>query len=105
SWFGGELIYHNAVGVTTTQPSVAEQPTTAPVSWMDGPTRAEQMFPPLELHLIMAGFTTAMAVVAIGLSFRRINSGYNPADEPIVTLPPGDPARNDPTAVHMGRMF
>jgi hypothetical protein len=88
SWFGGEMIYRHAVAIdTTTQPAGSNQtPTTLPATWLDGPTKYELMFPPIELHIIFAGVCTAFAVVSIGLSFRRIHTAIDPMDEPIVTV-------------------
>lgn len=88
SWFGGEMVYHKAVAVDlTTQPTEsAETPTTMPIKWTDGPTKYEMWFPPIELHIIMAGVCTAFAVAAIGLSFRRLHTAVDPMDEPIVTV-------------------
>ena len=108
AWLGGESIYKNSVGVETTPPMPAI-PSTEPVSWTNSPTRVEQLFPPLELHTIMAGVTTAIALVAIGLSCRKITSVYDAPEElPMVT---GDPQmisrgpRTPPSSVLMGRTF
>jgi uncharacterized membrane protein len=108
SWFGGEMIYHKAVAIdTTTQPVGSnETPTTLPVTWTDGPTKYELMFPPIELHIIFAGLCTALAVVAIGLSFRRLHTAVDPMDEPIVTVSNQTMAPRTPAAaVELVRSF
>jgi uncharacterized membrane protein len=96
AWFAGEAIYQKGVAVEAvfplpaTQPADTAAPATQPASWKNTPTTLERMFPPLELHTIMAGVFTAIAVVAIGLSFRKINAIYHAPDElPMVT---GDPS-------------
>ena len=84
-------------------------PSTAPVSWKTTPTRIEQLFPPMEMHTLMAGVTTAMALVAIGLSFRKITSVYDAPEEMPVAA--GDPTglsrvpRTAPGTVTMVRTF
>lgn len=109
AWFGGESVYRKGVGVGTTQPtSDAAEASTMPVSWTTAPTRVELMFPPVELHIILAGIATAFAVVSIGLSFRRISATGELVDEPIVTADPiagRAPARTVPTSVEMVRTF
>jgi uncharacterized membrane protein len=111
AWFGGEAIYKNGVGVEAVFPTIApaSEPSTQPISWTNTPTRAERMFPPLELHAVMAGVFTAIALVAIGLSFRKIAAReLLPEHKPIVT---GDPAtafntpRPPPSSFEMVRTF
>jgi hypothetical protein len=112
AWFGGESVYKKGVAVEPVFPiavAKAEAPATQPVSWMTTPTRAEMMFPPIELHTTMAGITTAIALVAIGLSFRKITTlDALPEHVPIVT---GDPvaslqsSRTKATSVDIVRTF
>jgi uncharacterized membrane protein len=106
SWFGGEMVYHKAVAVDTTTQQPAETPTTLPASWTAGPTKIEQQFPPIELHIIMAGVFTALAVASIGLSFRRIHTAVDPMDEPIVTVGQQTQSQRTPAAaVDLVRSF
>jgi uncharacterized membrane protein len=109
AWFGGESIYRHGVAVEPVFPitkASTAQPTTEPLTWENSPTKAELMFPPLELHAVMAGVFTAIALVSIGLSFRKISTmDQRPHDELIL---PGDPAaatRTLATPVDMARTF
>jgi len=112
AWFGGESVYQNGVAVAVVFPiptTQAANPSTQPVTWLNTPTRIETQFPPLELHVIMAGVFTAVALVAIGLSFRRIN-GLQAFLEPppIVTGDPATAMQSQPTpatAFDVGRTF
>jgi uncharacterized membrane protein len=70
AWFGGEAIYKHGVGVGA-QPDPA------------APTRLEQLLPPVELHIVAAGVTVAIALAAIGLSFRKLALMSAPPVEPI----------------------
>jgi uncharacterized membrane protein len=112
SWFGGEMVYHKAVAVQTTQPTDSADatattvPTTMPAGWTEGPTQFEQQFPPIELHILFAGVCTALAVASIGLSFRRIHTAVDPMDEPIVTVSHETMAPRTPAAaVELVRSF
>jgi hypothetical protein len=112
SHHGGQAVYKNGVAVQAVFPTTAEssntEPTTAPVNWTNTPTRAEMMFPPLELHITLAGVAIAIAIASIGLSFRKINATRKLADEPIVTGHPSAPGMappTPPTSVEMVRTF
>ncbi len=70
AWFGGEAIYKHGVGVNL--PPESSQP-----------TKLEQLFPPVELHVVMAGVTVAIALAAIGLSFRKLTLTVGPSLEPV----------------------
>lgn len=145
AWFGGEAIYRHGVGVEGV-PSVERSATTAPAVAAEAakadkgddrlteraaeknearPTvppavaRAEQLFPPTELHVVFAGTATAVALLSLGLSARRITAAHELADDrrPIRPGPrlPGadlgyelsmDPnVRQPPSAVAMARSF
>jgi uncharacterized membrane protein len=109
AWFGGESVYKKGVAVEPVFPvavAKVEQPSTKPVNWMTTPTRAEQLFPPIEMHTIMAGVTTAIALVAIGLSFRKITAmDPLPSEMPIVTGDPATALRSSATSMDMARQF
>ena len=65
AWFSGEAIYQHGTGVEPAWPQTrADSP--------PPPTRVEGWFPPVELHLVAAGTTVAVALAAIGLSFRQL---------------------------------
>jgi uncharacterized membrane protein len=112
SYFGGESIYRHGVGVESDKGGA--KPLTQP-----GPDRPrfnwEQQFPPVELHVITAGTTVAIALAAIGLSFRKITAAFEMQDDrrPIrprdETMAPngggrGGP-RTPPSSVSMVRSF
>jgi uncharacterized membrane protein len=106
---GGQSVYKNGVAVEavfpTTQPDQAS--TTAPVDWTQAPTRLELLFPPLEMHVTLAGVAIAIALVSIGLSFRKIHATHELPEYPIVV---GDPASlrrasRAPSSVEMVRSF
>jgi uncharacterized membrane protein len=94
--------------ISLPDPAPAPAPASGPSSWINTPTRVEQLFPPLELHTIMAGIFTSIALVSVALSFRRLNQMDPSEDVPLVT---GDPAtavrgpRTPPSAFEMGRAF
>jgi uncharacterized membrane protein len=108
---GGQSVYKNGVAVEAVYPTTTESvraASTMPVNWTNTPTKVEDLFPPLELHVTMAGFALAIAIAAIGLSFRKITATRHVADEPMVTgdfsSPPRGP-RTPPTSVEMLRSF
>ncbi len=91
SWFGGESIYRKGVAVEAVSPLPVEdapRSTTMPASWTLAPTAVERMLPPLEMHMVMAGMAVSLAILSIGLSFRKITAGAEFADDPIITAGP-----------------
>ena len=102
SWHAGEAVYTHGVAVETeaaTRPSMADlvEPTTSPAG-----TTTERILqkvdyyaPPVQMHMIMAGFTVALAMASLALSFRAANShpprtdadniaeALGPRDEPV----------------------
>ena len=70
AWYSGEAIYKHGTGV-----EVVGQPTDT----LPPMTKAEQLFPPVELHTIGAGTMLAVALAAIGLSFRKLAVTTGPA--------------------------
>jgi uncharacterized membrane protein len=101
AWYGGEMIYRRGVGVEVVSPR--------PVTDDKPPTRAEAMFPPLELHMVAAGLVSALAAVSVGLSFRKISAAYALVDDRTANAaghPTADPAARTPaTFVTMARTF
>ena len=68
AWFSGEAIYKHGTGVDHGWPQTAAN-TEAYKPKVN--TRVEDWFPPTELHVIAAGTTVALAMAAVGLSFRK----------------------------------
>jgi hypothetical protein len=81
-----------------------ETPSTQPATWSTSPTRIELMLPPVELHIIMAGVATAIALAAIGLSFRKLTTTYEEPDKrPIIVSEQRMAPHNPPSSVAMAR--
>ena len=86
SWHAGEAVYTYGVAVETeaaTRPSMADmvEPATAPAGAGAAETtrqriirRAEYFAPPVQMHMIAAGVTVALAMASLALSFRAANS-------------------------------
>ena len=93
AWFSGEAIYKHGTGVEHGwQANAADTHT-------DPPNRVEQAFPPVELHVIAAGTTVALAMAAVGLSFRKLTTIDGP-------VPMTDGAGDDPHgSATMARSF
>ncbi len=64
AWHGGEMVYGHGLAVAGRTAPVSQQGSTL--------ERLRQTFPPLQLHLLLAGLTIAMAAAALGLSFRSL---------------------------------
>jgi uncharacterized membrane protein len=98
AWFSGEAIYLHGVAVEK------DSPTTLPEKWSTSPTKVEKMFPPVELHIIGAGLATAIALAAIGLSFRRLTTLYEaPINRPITARNETMAPRTPPSSSSMAR--
>jgi uncharacterized membrane protein len=84
SWHAGEAVYTYGVAVETeaaTRPSMAEmvEPATAPAGAAETTReriirKAEYFAPPVQMHMIAAGVTVALAMASLALSFRAANS-------------------------------
>lgn len=74
-WHGGEAVYRDGAGVVS-----LPQPAASPAGhdWT-------YYLPPLQIHLLLAGLTVAMALVALGLSIRAAATGGSR-----IPPPPGD---------------
>jgi uncharacterized membrane protein len=106
AWYGGESVYRHGVGVREGQAMVTsvdaiEQPTTTISSSATAPTtstsettrdheelkgKIERALPPMQMHVILAGFTVALAMAAIGLSLRAANVARAVVVEPVDEL-------------------
>lgn len=100
AWYGGEMVYRRGVAVVdrhaspsavTTQPAItlsaATEPTTAPA---DASHDWTYYAPPMQMHVLLAGFSVALALGAMAVSFRRANV-LNEADRDFTRM------RSDPT--------
>jgi uncharacterized membrane protein len=113
AWFGGESVYQHGVGVDTSRPATAPPPQPDPLIF--GPPIVQSaltaMPPLLEVHALSAGFSVAIALGAIGLSFRKVNATYEMFDDrrPIIpgqaTMAEPDPARTPDHPISMIRSF
>ena len=89
AWFSGEAIYKHGTGVERGWPATPADTGMPPFS------RVEGWFPPVELHLIAAGTTVAIAMAAVGLSFRKL----------AVTADPFLPVVDDHGSADLARSF
>jgi uncharacterized membrane protein len=106
AWFGGEAVYRHGVAVEKVYPQLVtkEVPSTQPATWSTSPTQAEKLFPPVELHVIGAGLATAIALAAIGLSFRKMTTLYEaPNRRPITARDETMAPRTPPSSPAMAR--
>ncbi len=105
AWLSGEAIYRHGVAVEKVFPVLVD--TAAPTtqqSWATSPTKVEKMFPPVELHVVFAGLTTAIALAAIGLSFRKLTTLYEvPTHRPITVRNETMAPRTPPSPSAMAR--
>ena len=81
SWHAGEAVYTHGVAVETeaaTRPSMADmvQPTTSSneTARQRALNKLEYYAPPVQMHMITAGLTVALAMASLALSFRAANS-------------------------------
>ena len=88
AWHGGEMIYRHGISVETDQPAFAEhlEPGAAPThNWQD---KLEAYVPPMQAHIMLAGWTVALALASLGLAIRAITATRPRADWDIAH--PGD---------------
>jgi uncharacterized membrane protein len=77
-WYGGEQVYRHGVGVLPVQPESLSGvdgiagPETEPQR--DWHAQIKYFVPPLQLHVISAGWVVALALVTLGLSIRAISA-------------------------------
>jgi uncharacterized membrane protein len=72
AWYGGEMVYREAIGVGDPAGYVAEPGESATRDWQQ---TIEYYVPPIQLHVLMGGWTAALALVTLGLSIRAISAG------------------------------
>jgi uncharacterized membrane protein len=111
AWHGGELVYRYSTGAISspasqpsTSPTTAEQAHTHGITGKTIREKVENVLPPIQAHVIMAGWVVAMALAALGLSIRQISMAPSPrGDEAEVdqqladALAPGRALASDPS--------
>ncbi len=105
AWHAGEAVYRHGTGVElepATQPSmadVARQQGAAPAEQERAARGWEYFLPPVQVHVISAGLTVALAMAALALSFRAANSAIprTEVDNIAAALgpPPAEPTARD----------
>ncbi|HTL31466.1 MAG TPA: DUF2231 domain-containing protein [Tepidisphaeraceae bacterium] len=88
AWHGGEMIYRHGISVDTNTPSMEAQKESDKAEKKDLDMRAQEYVPPIQLHVTMAGWTVALALVSLALAIRAISATRLPADWEIKS--PGD---------------
>ncbi len=102
AWFAGEAVYRFSVAVESHDASPTSQAAERSIV-----NKINTAVPPLELHVIFAGFAIAVGLAAVGLSIRKITSEptvvpqVNVADALVQSLHPPAPA----TPVLAGRFW
>jgi uncharacterized membrane protein len=83
AWYGGELVYRFATGVEATR--------TPPAAGPAG-SLMESLLPPLQLHVVLAGFVGSCVIAGLALMIRRWQldaAGSNPLPGGRVLVAPG----------------
>src|SRR5262245_52451490 len=86
AWHGGELVYRFGTG-SVGRPST--EPTTHPISiasvtklsGQEMGKAVERVIPPIQAHVMMAGWLVALTLAALGLSLRQITMAPDPRGE------------------------
>jgi uncharacterized membrane protein len=80
AWHGGEMVYRHGTGVlvneakgATPDASVPKPTESAADEQVEVKRKLEYFVPPLQLHVVLAGLAVAVALGALGLSFRAVN--------------------------------
>ena len=69
AWYGGETVYHHGTAVA----AVKDEPVVDKAKKVIQQDRVKAFFPPLQLHVISAGTTVALGLVAMGLALRNLS--------------------------------
>jgi len=72
AWHGGEMVYARGVAVAQVNPAAAGPALDESAAEAQHGYALEQIIPPMQLHLLLAGFTFALAAAALGLSYRSL---------------------------------
>jgi uncharacterized membrane protein len=72
AWHGGEMVYGHGLAVAQVDPAAASPVLHGTEAKAQEGETLEQVVPPMELHLFLAGLTFAMAAAALGLSYRSL---------------------------------
>jgi len=103
AWYGGEMVYRYGTAVryhepTQTQPAVNVGPEAREDPAKGGKAEEEEeggeglawVVPPLQLHVVIAGVTAALGIVALGLTFHGWSRSLVSPDTTVArTAPPG----------------
>jgi uncharacterized membrane protein len=79
AWHGGEMVDRHGTGVLAveakgpTGDASAKPGDSAAAEQVEAKHRVEYYVPPLQLHVVLAGLAVAVALGALGLSFRAVN--------------------------------
>lgn len=71
AWYSGEAVYRHGTAVVHASPAPGTLPAEGIHAASEQSTGVDYYLPPLQLHLLLAGLTVALAVGAIGVSLRR----------------------------------
>lgn len=92
AYFGGEMVYRHgtAVAVVEAKGATPEATVPAPVEsaaddQVEVKRSVEFFVPPLQLHVLLAGLATAVALGALGLSMRQIATADDPTRHDLET--------------------
>jgi uncharacterized membrane protein len=88
AWHGGEMIYRHGISVDTSIPSMEAQKKDDIENKRTLDDRIQEYTPPIQLHIMMAGWTAALALASLGLAIRAITATRPRADWDIAR--PGD---------------
>lgn len=80
AWHGGEMIYRLGISVKPDVPSMEAQKAADVDAKKDMESRVQEYVPPMQLHVTLAGWTVAMALVSLALAIRAISASRTPAD-------------------------
>jgi uncharacterized membrane protein len=80
AWHGGEMIYRHGISVKSDVPSWPAQQQADRDAKKDRESRTEEYVPPMQLHVTLAGWTVALALVSLALAIRAITATRAPTD-------------------------
>lgn len=76
AWYSGEAVYRHGAGVERIDADAERDPTTTqPQNGGVVAQWAKYLLPPLQAHVLAAGFSAAFGLAGLGLALRRLSSG------------------------------